>query len=162
MTLATVTSLPSRKPSPKATKPQSRRATRQQYRQRMAAVGLGAVAATLTGLSLSHLAHGIELISHGPAWEGWATAIGVDLGFVSLELSQIATNDKGRAKVSHWVKPTVIGLLTASALMNAFAFASGASNYITMAAGAAWGVAIPLLVYALTRIGATLYLDANK
>jgi hypothetical protein len=44
-----------------------------------------AVASTLTALSLTHLAHGISIVTAAPRWENWAMAIGIDLGFVALE-----------------------------------------------------------------------------
>ncbi len=164
MSLATVTPLPTSRPrTGKAqSKAPSRKVLRAQSRQRLAAVGLGAVAATLTGLSLSHLAHGISLVTHAPAWEGWAVAVGVDLGFVALELSQLAATEKARASVATLSKSVIMGTVAGSMVMNAAAFASQAEGYVMQGAAVAAGVAIPLLVYALTRIGATLYLDASK
>src|SRR5262245_745099 len=53
------------------------RVTRAMRRQGATAVGIGAVAVTLTALSLSHLAHGIELVTHADGWESWAMAIGI-------------------------------------------------------------------------------------
>jgi hypothetical protein len=72
------------------------RVTRALRRQAGTAIGIGAVAVTLTALSLSHLAHGIGIVTHAEIWEAWAMAIGIDLGFVALELSQLAINDKVR------------------------------------------------------------------
>jgi hypothetical protein len=89
-------------------------------------------------------------------------AIGIDLGFVALELSQIATvSDKLRKQVSRFAKPAIVGPLAGSAAMNAFAFAAQTVNPWMMAAAVVLGISIPTLVYALTRVGAALYADTH-
>ena len=65
------------------TRPYVRPARRSQRRQQWSAVTVALVAVVLTALSLSHLAHGIELVTRAPAWEAWSMAIGIDLGFVA-------------------------------------------------------------------------------
>ena len=60
------------------------------------AIAIGAVAVVLAALSLNHLTTGIEIITHASGWEAMALAVGVDLGFVALELSQLAIGDKLR------------------------------------------------------------------
>src|SRR5258706_1993132 len=102
----------------------SQRVTRSIRRQAGTAIGLGAVAVTLTALSLSHLAHGITIVTGAEAWEAWAMAIGIDLGFVALELSQLAINDKVRRQVGKFARPAIVGTLAGSAAMNAFALAA--------------------------------------
>lgn len=132
-------------------------------RQRMAATALGTVAVTLTALSLSHLVQGIEIVTHAQGWEAWVMAIGVDLGFVSLELAQVATTTETlRRSVKRYTAPAIIGTLAGSAVMNAFAFASHATGICMTTAAIVMGVAIPALIYALTRIGAALYIDGSK
>ena len=139
----------------------SRNAARALRRQAGTAVGIGAVAVTLTALSLSHLAHGVEIVTGSSAWESWAMAVGIDLGFVALELSQLAINDKVRKQVSRFARPAILGTLAGSAAMNAFAFAAQAINPYMMAAAITLGVAIPTLIYALTRVGAALATDVH-
>jgi len=124
--------------------------------------GVGSVAVTLTALSLSHLAHGIEIVTGCQSWEGWAMAVGIDLGFVALELSQLAVYDKVRRQASRFARPAILGTLAGSAGMNAFAFSAQAINSYMMAAGITLGVAIPALVYALTRVGAALVTDCHS
>src|SRR6266481_3473985 len=102
----------------------SQRVTRSIRRQAGTAIGVGAVAVTLTALSLSHLAHGVEIVTGSSTWESWAMAIGIDLGFVALELSQLAINDKVSRQVSRFSRPAILGSLAGSAAMNAFAFAA--------------------------------------
>jgi hypothetical protein len=140
----------------------SQRVTRSIRRQAGTAVGVGAVAVTLTALSLSHLAHGITIVTGAEAWEAWAMAIGIDLGFVALELSQLAVNDKLRRQVSRFARPAIVGTLLGSAGMNSFAFAAQTVNPWMLAAAIALGIAIPALVYSLTRVGAALYVDCNS
>ena len=138
-----------------------RNAARALRRQAGTAVGIGAVAVTLTALSLSHLAHGVEIVTGSSVWESWAMAVGIDLGFVALELSQLAINDKVRRQVARFARPAILGTLAGSAAMNAFAFAAQASGYVMMAAAITLGVAIPTLIYALTRVGAALATDVH-
>ena len=146
---------------PKVPSRKDRRALKALRRQAGTALGVGVVAVTLTALSLSHLAHGIEIVTGCQPWEGWTMAVGIDLGFVALELSQLAVNDKVRRQVSRLARPAILGTLAGSAGMNAFAFAAQAVNQYMMAAGIALGVAIPALIYALTRVGAALATDCH-
>lgn len=144
-----------------APKAASRRFARRIRRQGAAAVGIGLVAGTLTALSLSHLAHGITIVTAAPMWESWAMAIGIDLGFVALELSQLtAATDAVHRSVGTWARPAILGTLAGSAVMNAFAFAAQAAGWM-MGPAIVMGIAIPALIYALTRVGATLYIDCH-
>ena len=155
---------PATKPAlvPKAPSRKDRRAAKALRRQAGTALGVGAVAVTLTALSLSHLAHGIEIVTGCQPWEGWAMAVGIDLGFVALELAQLAVvADKVRRQISRFARPAILGTLAGSAGMNAFAFGAQAVNQYMMAAGIALGVAIPTLIYALTRVGAALATDCH-
>src|SRR5215468_11605367 len=155
---------PATKPAlvPKAPSRKDRRAAKALRRQAGTALGVGAVAATLTALSLSHLAHGIEIVTGCQPWEGWAMAVGIDLGFVALELAQLAVvADKVRRQIFRFARPAILGTLAGSAGMNAFAFGAQAVNQYMMAAGIALGVAIPALIYALTRVGAALATDCH-
>ena len=86
-------------------------------------------------------------------------AVGIDLGFVALELSQLAIGDRVRRQVARYARPAILGTLVGSAAMNAFAFAAQASSLWMLAAAITLGVAIPALIYALTRVGAALYID---
>lgn len=163
--MSTITTLP--RPTLASTKPGAKplgaKARARLRRQRYAAVGLGLVACTLTGLSLTHLAHGITIVTSASAWEAWAMAVGIDLGFVALELSQIAvTTEVLRRAVARYTKPAIIGTLAGSAIMNAFAFAAPTTHWGMTSAAVTFGIAIPLLIYAMTRIGATLYIDGSK
>jgi hypothetical protein len=152
---------PSRSPAT-SQRQQSRKALKALRRQSGAAIAIGAVGVTLVTLSLNHLAHGIELVTGAPTWEAWAMAIGIDLGFVALEASQLAAaGDKLRKQIARFTKPAIIGTLIGSAGMNAFAFAAQTKNLWMTAAAITLGIAIPALVYALMRVGAALWFDCH-
>ena len=158
---ASVHTLKPAAPKRAASSNKNRRADKALRRQAGTAVGVGAVAITLTALGLSYLAHGIEIVTGCQSWEGWAMAIGIDLGFVALELSQLAVSDKLRRQVSRFARPAILGTLAGSAAMNAFAFAAQTTTAYMMAAAVTLGVAIPSLIYSLTRVGAALATDCH-
>jgi hypothetical protein len=141
----------------------STRVTKAIRRQTMAAAGIGLVAVTLIGLSLKHQAHGVTIIADAPLWEGAAMAVGIEIGYVAMELSQIlATTDKVRKQIAKFARPAILATMLGSALLNTYAFTEHAANYWTMGAGTLFGFAIPTLVYVLTRIGAPLYIDSHS
>ena len=135
---------------------------RKWLRQKAAAGAIGAVATTLTALSLTHLAHGVEIVTHTAGWEAWAFAIGIDLGFIALEIANLscATVTVERA-IARWTNTAIVGTLAGSAVMNATAFAADVTGELAYAA-AALCIAIPALVYVLTRVGVDLYTTATR
>lgn len=146
-----------------ASKVRSNRAkSKAMKRQIMSAIGVGGVAVTLTALSLNHLAHGIEIVTSAPSWEAYAMAVGIDCGFISAELAQLfASNEKLAKKISRFTKPAIVGTLIGSAAMNAFAFSNAVQGWMIVPA-VLLGVAVPALIYALTRIGGALYMDCHN
>ena len=159
---ATVHQLPTARRSTAARVRKAPHAVRKLRQQTTAGVGICLVAFALVALSLSHLAQGIVIVTNAPSWEGWLMAIGVDLGFVALELStMMAATPTVRRTVEAYAKPAIIGTVVASAAMNAFCFAWQAEGWLVYPAVAV-GLAIPALVYRLTRIGATLLIDRRK
>ena len=128
----------------------------------MAGVAIGAVAIVLTGLSLDHLASGISIVTNNAGWQNWAMAVAIDLGFVTLELAQIsAATDKVSKLIAKFTKPAIVGTMVGSAAMNAFAFAAQATGYM-IGPAVVLGLAIPAMIYALTRVGAALYVDCDS
>lgn len=143
-------------------KPKSRRNLKAMRRQTMSAVAIGGVAVTLTALSLNHLASGIEIVTSSPTTESYMMAVGIDAGFISAEIAQLfASNERMKKIISKFAKPTVIGTMIGSAAMNAFAFASHTTGWM-IAPAIVLGVAIPGMIYALTRIGGALYIDCTN
>jgi hypothetical protein len=104
--------------------------------QRWSAGLLGVVAAVLTGLSLSHLAHGIEVITH-PAysWEPWAMGVGIDVGMIATEVASLTAGERVRAQTRWYSAGMIAGTLGLSAAMNAFGFASQADTLPFQIAG---------------------------
>ncbi len=142
-----------------APKAPGERATRRGRRFHIVAasgVMLGALA--LLGLSLSHLASGVVIVTGSGERDGWLMAIGIDLGLVALELALLAAPVTARPAVARYASPAIIGTLATSAAMNAFAFASHAEGFMIYPA-IGLGFAVPALVYALTKTGATIYLE---
>jgi hypothetical protein len=118
----------------------------------MAAVAVATVAVVLTALSLAHLAAGIELVTKAPSWEAWAMAVGIDLGFLALEIAQLsAATATAQAAIKRFTAPAIVGTLAASAVMNALAFGAQADGWMLYPA-VGLGLAIPALVYALSRV----------
>jgi hypothetical protein len=124
-----------------------------------AAAAVLAVTFVLLGLSLSHLAAGIALVTGAGPSEGWLMAIGIDLGFIALELVVLAAPAEKRAAVVRYAAPAIAGTLTASAATNGFAFAVHAEGFLIYPA-IGLGLAIPALIYALTKVAATLWIEA--
>jgi hypothetical protein len=81
------------------------------------------------------------------------------LGFIALELAVLAAPKGKRAAVTRYAAPAIVGTLAASAAMNAFAYAEHADGLlIYLAIGL--GLAIPALIYVLTKVTATLWIEA--
>lgn len=142
------------KAAPKASRAQQRKIKR----QAMAASWVGLVALTLTALSLTHLADGISMVTHASCIQAWSMAVGIDLGFIALEVAQMsASTPTVQKQINRWAKPAVIITIAVSAIMNAFAFGGQATGSFVYAA---WGlgVAIPALIYVLTRVGVDMWL----
>jgi hypothetical protein len=118
----------------------------------VAAAAVAFVGVVLTVLSLSHLAHGIQLVTSAPSWEAWVMAIGIDLGFIALEIAQLcAVTPAVRKEISKYTVPAIVGTLAASAVMNALAFGAQATGWMLYPA-VGLGIAIPALIYALSRV----------
>jgi len=110
----------------------------------------------LLGLSLSHLASGVAIVTRSGERDGWLMAGGIDLGFVALERALLVAPSATRPAVARYASPAIIGTLATSAAMNAFAFASHAEGLMIFPA-IGRGFAVPALVYALTKTGAIMF-----
>lgn len=140
----------------KTTKPAIVKQTKSRHQQRAAMIGVGAVALTLTGLSLTHLTCGIERVTGDSGLASCAMAIGIDLGFIALEVAQVIKLPDATARaVARFAKPAILGTMLASAGLNAFGFAAHAEGLMVYPA-VALGCAIPALIYALTRVAVAL------
>jgi hypothetical protein len=122
----------------------------------VAAFGVMLVALALLGLSLSHLASGVAIVTGSGGRDGWLMAVGIDMGFVALELALLVAPAAARPALAHYASPAIVGTLATSAAMNAFAFASHAQGLMIYPA-IGLGLAVPALVYALTKTGAVMF-----
>ena len=122
----------------------------------VAASSVMVVALALLGLSLSHLASGVAIVTGSGERDGWLMAIGIDMGFVALELALLVAPAATRPAVARYASPAIIGTLATSAAMNAFAFASHADGLMIYPA-IGLGFAVPALVYALTKTVAIMF-----
>src|ERR1035438_9235296 len=77
----------------------------------LVAVGVLAVALALLGLSLSHLASGVAIVTGSGERDGWLMAIGIDMGFVALELALLVAPATTRPAVARYASPAIIGTL---------------------------------------------------
>lgn len=133
---------------------------------RISAGAISLVTLVLVGLSLSHLAEGVQLVTGCDHWPAWAMAIGIDLAFVALEVAIILSPEELRASVGTYASPAIKGTLILSAIMNALAFASHATGNLALPGLALpmiypaiiLGVSIPTLIFALTKTAALLAL----
>lgn len=141
--------------SPRATRTKTRKRKSVRSSTALAASGILSVGLVLVGLSLSHLAEGVELVTGSGATASWSMAIGIDLGFVALEFAMLVSPADLRPAVGRFAGPAIIGTLAVSAAMNAFAFASHAQGLMIYPA-IALGCAVPALIFALTKTAATL------
>lgn len=129
---------------------------RQLHQQFLAGTAVTGVALTLTGLSLTHLAHGIHIVTGASTWEAWAMAIGVDLGFVAVEFAKLSVNEKLAKEINRPANAIISGTMVGSAILNAFAFAAQAEGWMVIPA-VLGGLAIPAMIFGMTNIGAKLF-----
>lgn len=147
------------------TKPARQTATRkaqatvakQFRRQHFAAGSVALLAAVLTFLSVHHLATGYAAVTHCADWEAIVSAIGLDCGFLLLEISQLVTvRDATLRIISRWANPAIGVTLAGSAALNSFAFMQGADGVLAIVAASAMGCFLPGFIYVLTRVSAHL------
>jgi len=133
-------------------------AARMSKQQALGAAILGLVAVVLIALSLAHLAYGIELVTRSPQWEAWAMAIGIDLGFVALELAKITANQRTMKSIAHSLNVAILATLVGSAVLNAFAFMAGATGWMAYPA-CVMGLAIPAMIYVLAKNATAMWIN---
>jgi len=118
------------------------------------------VALVLTGLSLSHLAEGTRLVTGCDAPSAFAMAMGIDLGFVTLEVSLLYAPNNIRDEVTFFAVPAIWGTMALSAAMNALSFSEHAQGWMIYPA-VGLGLALPMLIHCLTRTGAAFWRAAR-
>ncbi len=140
-------------------KPVSSRMLRRVRLQHWSAVLLGVVAAAMTTVSLSHIAGGVEHITHGavPEWQAWGAAIGLDVNYIAMEMAGVvAAMQHVRDRLHRLTRFGIPAVMGFSMCLNALEFAAGATNAWELAAGVAMGVILPALVFLTFRVAAVL------
>lgn len=134
-------------------------------RQKLASFAVIGVGVVLTGLSLTHLSSGVQAVTSATEGEALSMALGIDLGFIALELANLLTiTEATRRRISRFTQPAIVGTLATSAVMNAFAFSSKVpafdlgSPWFNFAPAVFLGFAIPAMIFALMRVGTVLFL----
>ncbi len=130
--------------------------------QKHAATGVALVSLVITGLSLSHLAHGVAQITGISDWQSWATAIAIDVLMIALELALIVAQGAALKEARMLAHPTIIVVIATSAAMNGLVFSESATT--VWRTYAAWGLgsALPLLNYVGIRIAVALWLASEQ
>jgi hypothetical protein len=84
---------PSKPPATAAVPKVSAKTARRITWQRRSAALLGTVASAMTVVSLTHIAGGVQLITHDaiPAWQAWGLAVGLDINYIAMELGGLVT-----------------------------------------------------------------------
>lgn len=123
---------------------------------RWTSIFFGALVVSLTALSLDHFAHGITELTGDDSWLALALAIGVELGYIGIELARVLLPEPIWRNVGRMMEWTSRGCLAVSAAMNVLAFTSAEQSWSVFAAAAALGVLIPILIFVLARIAITI------
>jgi hypothetical protein len=133
--------------------------TRRIKLQHFSAVLLGVVAAAMTTVSLSHIAGGVEHLTHGaiPQWQAWGAAVGLDINYDAMEMAGVvAVMQHVRDRLHRLTRLGIPAVMGFSMALNALEFAAGATNAYELAAGIAMGVILPALVFLTFRVAAVL------
>jgi hypothetical protein len=115
---------------------------------RAAAWFIAAVVLALLGLSLSHLAHSIAMVSGAQEWQAISMAIGIDLGLIALEYAAITSSATPvYPHVRLWIRGGVLTTIVFSMLFNALAFHAGATTPVHQILAVILGLTVPGLIY---------------
>jgi hypothetical protein len=150
-----------RKPTRKAAKarPVTVRMVRRLKLQHGVAIVIGFIAAAMTTVSLSHIAGGIETLTHGavPGWQSWMVSLGLDANYISMEMAGVvAAMQHVRDRLHRLTRIGIPAVMGFSMALNALEFAAGATNTYELAAGIAMGIILPALVFLTFRVAAVL------
>jgi hypothetical protein len=149
---------PQAAPKPKRpTKVELNMLKRQVTIKRAVAGTIGVVGTVVLGLSVSHCAEAIGILTGAPFmanWSPWYLAIGIDAGMLACEGAELVGTDE---RTKHWALGVVVGGSIFSAILNIIAF-------LQHAPASAWfqvpaivlGIIIPALVLTLFRVAGHL------
>jgi hypothetical protein len=119
-------------------------------------LGFGMLTAVLllSVLSTKHQIAGLMLMT-GDSYT-MILAVVIELGYVLLEIAKLTVIGKTEVTVRRTLMVMLVGLLTLSAVMNAFAFTLTAGEYKLVAIG--FGILVPLMVFGFARVGGRMVL----
>ena len=146
---------PAARTAPKVSAKTARRVKLQCYSAGL----LAGVASVMTVVSLTHVADGVQLVTHGavPDWQAWLLAIGLDVNYIAMELAAIvaatATVKDKLHRLTRWGIPSVMSF---SMALNAIEFCTKAVDSFDVAKGVVGGVVLPLFVFLTFRMAAVL------
>ncbi len=125
---------------------------------------LGMVVLIMLGVSLEHLATGIQEITHSAGWSAWALAIAIDVGMVASEVTLIVLATLPNIMVSTYAQRYVIATVVISIALNIWAFwpVEAEGDVIGMGLAAILGAGIPLGVFHLTRVAGRIWLATSN
>jgi hypothetical protein len=146
------------KTTPKA-KALSARMVRRIFWQKSAGMVLALVASGMTGVSLAHIAGGVEHLTNGaiPHWQSWAVAVGLDVNYIAMEIAGVvAALQATKDKLHKFTRFGIPGIMVFSMAMNSLEFSAGAIGPYQIAAAVAMGVILPALVWLTYRVSLVL------
>jgi hypothetical protein len=121
-------------------------------------IALAVVIATILGVSLQHLAWGIQAVTGTMAWSSWALAAAVDVGMVASEITLIVLARLPDIGVTPFARRYVIATLAISIALNVLAFWPDRIMVIAAILAVALGCGMPAGVYHLTRVAGKVWL----
>ena len=121
-------------------------------------IALSMVIATILGVSLQHLAWGIQTVTGTMTWSSWALATAVDIGMVASEITLIVLARRPDIGVTPFARRYVIATLAISMALNVLAFWPERITVIAAGLAIALGCGMPAGVYHLTRVAGKVWL----
>lgn len=128
---------------------------------RKAALACGAIGIALLGLSLWHISEGISKVTGDRWFLALLLAIGIDAGFVVLEISGVSIAGKPIMRQLRWLTvPTIVVTLALSAALNTMHHLASAvpKDGTGQALAICLGVFIPGMAFVLFQVAAKVWL----
>ncbi len=123
---------------------------------------LAVVILTMLGVSLEHLASGIQSITGTAMLGAWSLAVAVDCGMVTSEIALIMLSRLPDLGVEKYAKRFVIATILISMALNVLAFWPSELKAVPCILAVVLGCGIPAGVYHLTRVAGKIWLATAK
>lgn len=129
-----------------------------------AAIAAAIVGGSMLALSLTHLTHGLSLITGDHVVLSFLLALGIDMGMVAFKVASVVAS--GRPvweEIRAYNTTGLIACLTISGLLNVLSYVQGKDvGSFEWLLSVALGVFIPGSVYCLSQVAAKLWLNGAK